>query len=410
MNIRTIPAVMIAAGLLSSTATAAPSMEEMWAIIQQQQAEIAALKKAAAARDQQLQTTVIQVNRTEQKAEAIADVMESNTGGSAVSWADKTSIGGYGEHHYNDFDGGTDSEATSQVDAHRYVLYVGHEYSDTVRFFSEWELEHSLAGKEGPGEVELEQAFIQWDFTENHSLTAGQFLIPIGIMNETHEPDTFYGTERNLVEKEVIPATWWETGLMVQGRIGEGWSYDVALHSGLAIPADELRIRSGRQKSAEANAEDYAFTSRIKYTGIAGLELAATWQHQSDVTQGNIGFSEGAQGNLFEAHAIYNVGDFGIRALYANWDIDGADFEAAGADDLTGWYIEPSYKVTNKLGVFARYSELDPARGDESTQLTEVYDYGLNYWLNPNVVFKLDYSDHQEAGTDALNVGLGWSF
>lgn len=385
---------------LAATAQAAtPSAEVMWQMIQQQQAEIERLKAALGEQTAQIQETKVQLNAT-------ADAIESVAVSPAASWADKTSIGGYGEHHFNHRE-----DSNDQIDAHRFVLYFAHQYSDDLRFFSEFELEHSLAGEGKPGEVELEQAYIEWDFAENHRVQFGQFLVPIGILNETHEPDTFYGTERNSVESEILPATWWETGVMLRGEIAPGLSYNAAVHSGLEVPTS-LRIRSGRQKSAEAIGEDLAFTGRLKYTALPGLELAATVQYQQDITQGDAAFSEDAEALLYEAHAAYSHDSFGLRALYAAWDIDGADFAAGDADKMSGWYIEPSYKLTSALGFFIRYSEFE--RGDRQlptlTQF-ETWDYGLNYWLHPRVVLKADYSDTVgDAEGDAFNLGVGWSF
>lgn len=135
-------------------------------------------------------------------------------------------LGGYGEHHYNNYRGTNGDD--DQVDAHRFVLFFGYDFSDRIRFFSEFELEHSLAGEGKPGEVELEQAFIQFDTSKSTRLTAGLFLVPVGILNETHEPDTFYGVERNALESTIVPATWWETGVMFSQDLGQGLSYDVA--------------------------------------------------------------------------------------------------------------------------------------------------------------------------------------
>ncbi len=358
-------------------------------------AELEALVKAQAERIDQL----------EEGQAVIAD--EVDTQSTLLQWASKTSLGGYGEHHYNN-NQGTDGD---QVDAHRFVLYIAHQYSETIRFFSEVELEHSLAGEGKPGEVELEQAFIEWDYSENHSVQFGQFLIPVGILNETHEPDTFYGTERNKVESEIIPATWWETGVMLTGELSEGLSYNFAVHSGLEVPVSgdsNYRIRSGRQKSAEATADDLAATARIKYASN-GVELAATVQHQSDITQGSIP-GETQSATLFETHAVATSGPITLKALYAQWDVDSSAFEAAGVDTLSGFYVEPSYKITEKLGVFARYSEWE--RGDKATTNDrDSVDVGLNYWLNPNVVLKADYSDFStDVGNDTFNLGVGWSF
>ena len=43
-----------------------------------------------------------------------------------------------------------------------------------------------------PGEVELEQAYLEFDLNSGLHSRAGVFLLPVGILNETHEPPTFY--------------------------------------------------------------------------------------------------------------------------------------------------------------------------------------------------------------------------
>ena len=377
--------VIAAQGVKAET----PTLEQLWEVIQQQEQEIEALKKEQAETDVKIEATV----------EAIENGLESTD--KSMEWASKTKVGGYGEHHFSNFEGKSD-----KVDAHRYVLFVGHEYSDTLRFFSEFELEHGIAGDDQPGEVELEQAFIEWDFAENHSAVAGQFLVPVGILNETHEPDTFYGTERNLVEKNIIPTTWWETGVLFKGAIAPGVTYDIALHSGLENSV--ANIRSGRQKSAKAVANDFAYTARLKYTGIPGLELSTSYQFQEDMSQGDLA---DASASLLEAHAVYQTGPFAIRALWANWNIDGDEADIAGRDSQSGFYVEPSYRVTESLGVFARYSEWDNTAGLAGSEATDVVDFGVNYWVHPNVVLKADVTDYQDSdANDSLNLGVGWSF
>ena len=391
----------------SVQAQPAPSAEEMWAIIQQQQQEITRLKAKLDASDSQIKENRIMVDAT---ANAVDAISLSGPGSSKLDqWAQKTTLGGYGEHHYNHF-----RDSDDKVDAHRFVLFVGHQFSDNLRFFSELEVEHGLvkdtANGSGPGELELEQAYIQWDYAEKHSVLGGQFLVPVGIINETHEPDTFYGVERNKVESNIIPATWWETGVMFQGEIMPGLSYNAALHSGLKA-ADGGAVRGGRQKSANAVAEDPAYTLRLKYTGVPGLELAATAQYQSEITQGVA--VDSASGRLLEAHAALQRGPLGLRALWASWDIDGNGFEANGRDDQEGWYVEPSYKVLDNLGLFARYSEYNNEAGISTSDDRKTWDYGVNFWLHPQVVLKADYSNNKDLmgkDNDSINLGLGWSF
>ena len=235
--------------------------------------------------------------------------------------------------------------------------------------------------------------------------------MPIGIINETHEPNTFYGTERNNVEKYIIPATWWEAGAALNGELAQGLSYDIAAHSGLFMDDGEYKPRDGRQKVGKAKADDMAFTGRLKYTAIPGLELATSVQRQNDVRQGE---GEGISGTLIETHLAWQKNDFQLRALYAAWDFDTAINDIKqGADEQTGFYIEPSYKLTDKIGVFARFSEYDNTAGSSVDSAVEQFDIGINYWLHPNVVFKMDYQDQDNnsgTGSDGFNIGVGFSY
>jgi len=387
----------VAAALaLSSTAYAAePTNQELLELIKKQEEQIQSLKNAVEKNEQK-------AKETDQKVEASVTAIEQNM---SVSKASKTSIGGYGELHYNNIE---DSES---IDFHRFVLFFNHEFSDSIRFVSELELEHSLAGDGKPGEVELEQAYVEMDLTDDTTLKTGLFLVPVGILNETHEPPTFYGVERNPVEKNIIPSTWWEAGAGINTKFGEGFSADFALHSGLEVPTDggskDFLIRSGRQKVASANADSLAFTARVKYTGVPGLELAASYQIQDDVTQGVLG----AGASLFTTHAIYNKGGFGLRALYAMWDIDGADAAAIGRDEQEGYYVEPSYRINESFGVFARYNAWDNNAGDIADTEMKQSNIGLNYWPHEDVVLKVDFENRSGAQDGSgFNLGFGYQF
>lgn len=402
-------AATLSVPLLHAAPTTEPTMAEVLQLLKQQQAEIEALKARLSATDTKVETTAAKVEQTATAVEATASAVETasqrnETYAKVADWAERTQIGGYGEIHYNNKENGR----TDEIDAHRFVMYLAHDFSDRVRFFSEVELEHSLAGEGKPGEVELEQAYVEWDYADHHDARFGLFLVPVGIINETHEPETFYGVERNSVESRIIPSTWWESGVMLGGDIAPGLRYDVGVHSGLET--EMFDIRAGRQKSASATAEEFAYTGRLKYTGIAGLELAATVDYQEDLLQGQVTGADAASGLLYETHAVYQAGPFGLRALYALWDIDGDQAEAIGRDEQEGWYVEPSWRLTPKLGLFTRYSKWDTQAGDSLDSEVEQFDLGFNYWLVENVVLKADWSDQQNGTGDGFNLGVGWSF
>jgi len=374
------------AALFASMSVAAvePTNQELLDLIKKQQAQIETLVEKIETTDKKIESTV----------DAIETTLEANV-------TNKTTIGGYGELHYNNI------EDKETFDFHRFVLFFGHEFSDSIRFFSELEVEHSIAGEGKNGEVELEQAYIEMDLTDATSMKAGLFLVPVGIMNETHEPPAFYGIERNPVEKNIIPATWWEAGVGFNTEFSAGLSADFAIHSGLSVATDSFSIRSGRQKVSKANGDSLAYTARVKYTAIPGLELAASYQIQDDITQGELG----AGANLFTAHVIYNKGAFGIKALYAGWNIDSSEAEALGRDKQNGYYVEPSFKINEKFGLFARYNAWDNNAGDSADTEKKQTNIGINYWPHENVVFKFDienrFGDQDGSG---FNLGVGYQF
>ncbi len=393
---------------ISSAQSQTPTADEMWQIIQEQQATIKALQQ--------------QVGETDQKVEAAGEMLdEVATGGTR----DKLLWGGYGEIHYNAGD-------TQEIDVHRFVLFSEYNFNDKLRLNTEFELEHALAGDGKPGEVELEQAFIEWDVAPSNSLFAGVHLVPVGLLNDTHEPPTFFGVERDRVHSQIIPTTWWEAGVGSSGEISEGLGYDLFVHSGLQLPvtgSSAYAIRSGRQKVAEATATDPAVTGRLRWSGIPGVNLSAALQYQNDITQGTndqdvAGSQLSIDAWLYNVNADILINGWGLRAMYAQWDLEdgtaGTGPGNFGKEKQWGYLVEPSYRFSvpgangqGTLGIFARHSKFDAADGDNTESEEQSFTFGANYWIHPSVVFKVDYDQvslQEGTGSDRLNVGMGWQF
>ena len=389
---------------------AKPTLDEMYELIQKQAAEIASLKDGLAENNAKTESTFTAVEES-----------TSSPTAKLAEWATKTTMGGYGELHYNSLRDQKGDNNKDQMDFHRFVLFVNHEFNDKMRFVSELELEHSLSGDGKPGEVELEQAYIQYDLTAKTSITGGLFLTPVGIMNETHEPPTFYGVERNDVEKNIIPTTWWEGGAMVEHEFIDGLTANLSATSGLDSDGGTFTPRGARQKVAEAEAKTFAYNGRLKYTAIPGLQLAGTINYQYNFCQNEIAGCGSA--TLYEAHTVYNKDNFGLRALVAWWDIDGSAVSAVGADEQYGYYVEPSYRFDDAIvagqdiGVFARYAVWDNQEGSGSTTDTEYQqvNFGANWWIDKDVVVKIDYQlqdvgDGVSKEMDGINLGVGYQF
>ncbi len=377
---------------------ATPSNEEIMQMVLELKKEIAELKKENKALKGDVENVVV----------ATDEAMKSQ-----IKLINKSSFGGYAELHGNWLEDQKGSSDKDQMDLHRFVLSFNHTYSDKLRLVSELEIEHSVAGDDQVGEVEIERAYIEYDVTDNSSLVAGLFILPIGILNETHEPSTFYGVERNNVEKNIIPTTWWEGGVMLSTNIMDGLNVKLAGHSALQSSAT-FKPRDGRQKVGEANSESFAYTASAKYSAIPGLTLGASINFQEDFSNGSGLAADDAL--LYEVHLDYERDAFRLKSLYASWDIKGSGPKALGRDEQFGFYIEPSYKFNDNFGVFARYSQWDNEAGQDAsdTEYTQT-DYGINWWLDPQVVVKVDYQT-QSVGSgitqemNGINVGMGYAF
>jgi FtsZ-binding cell division protein ZapB len=364
--------------------------------IQQLKAELNELKDAVKMQGEIQEASVSSIAKTAKKFE-------------------KLHIGGYGELHYNDTE--TDGNSKSKnVDAHRFVLYFGYDFTDKVRFRSEFELEHAIAGEGQTGEIELEQMYVEVDMNDQTSIQTGVILVPVGIMNENHEPPTFYGVERNEVEKYLLPSTWWAAGVKVNHRLSNGLTLEAMVGEGLNGDTTGY-IRGGRQKSGNATANDLAYTVRATYTGLPGLKASLFMNHQSDFTQDSGDNIDKL--DIYGASAIYNFGDgFEVRALHVQAEFDGKDesssFFTNGFDEHQGTFLEVSKRFGN-LGIFVNNSIVS---GEKVARQYTVKQAGFNYWIQgTDAVIKANYfekdysSDSKSADdTDGFHLGMGYEF
>ncbi|MCG8313904.1 MAG: OprO/OprP family phosphate-selective porin [Pseudomonadales bacterium] len=371
--------------------------------------EIEALKKRIEQLEQQLDT------RMEAMAEAIEQGQAEASTGSAVR------IGGYGEMHYNVLEDDA-GEETRELDFHRMVLFFGYDFNDKARFVTEFEVEHIIASSGSRGAVELEQAYLEFDLADGLRLQTGAMLMPIGIINETHEPNTFYGVERPVVETTIIPTTWWSNGIKLAYVQGNGFSYDLMIHEGLKTEdptsdpnAEPFNIKSGKQKGSFADAYDLAVTGRVRYTGVQGLELAVYGQYQPDLDQ-SADQSYADDAVLMGGHVIYQMGQFTGKALYARWELGGDEAAFAAKDVQDGGYVELAWEPTEQWGVFVRQSGWILTTDVEAEQT----DFGVNYYPYEGIVFKGSYqiqneeAQLEESGAtyigDGFSLGMGYAF
>jgi DtxR family Mn-dependent transcriptional regulator len=345
----------------------------------------------------------------------------------------RTNLSGYMDFHYNN-----PEFADATLDFHRFVLLFTHSFSDRIRFVGELELEHALVeGLEEKGELELEQAYVDFLLTRGFNVRAGMMLMPIGIINERHEPPVYYGVERPFIDTVVIPSTWFELGAGVHGEVGRGWRYRAFVTAPLdaaEFSADE-GIREGRQKGAEANVSSAAVTGRLEYVGVRGLTLGAGgWTGRS-------GFQFQPLFNvpvsLAEADARFSRRGLELRGQFAQVWIDNAgqlnDLLALRsgvnpniARAIRGFSLEGSQRLLpsapfGEIGAFVRYENFDTQFRMPSGYVPlrefdrDAWVVGANIWPDPDVAIKVDYSIVRSQSSvlrapNSFNVGLGWWF
>ncbi|MEO2167728.1 MAG: hypothetical protein ABGY42_06330, partial [bacterium] len=184
------------------------------------------------------------------------------------------SIGGYGEVVYRQPVKNTEGRV-ARSDMERLVLYLGYKFNDWIVLNTEIEFEHASTSKGGSASVEF--AYLDFFLHANINARAGLLLMPMGIINEIHEPVSFFGVDRPEVDKRIIPTTWRENGAGIFGEFGDLIDYRIyAIGSLNGAGFSAKGFRGGRQKGSKALAENWAFVGRTDLKPLGGLILGTS--------------------------------------------------------------------------------------------------------------------------------------
>jgi uncharacterized small protein (DUF1192 family) len=348
------------------------------------------------------------------------------------------SVGGYGElryQHAGDRGGASvdEEEGSSggdRFDLQRAVLYFGHKWNDRWLFNSEVEFEHVS------DEVSVEFAYLDYLWRPRANFRAGLLLLPVGFLNELHEPTVFLGADRPAVETFILPTTWKENGFGLFGDLGpvSYRTYVVAGFDAAGFAAGGLR--GGRQEGMESKAEDLAWVGRLDYKGVPGLLVGAS-AYRGNSGQGlrsPDGRSLAVATTLLEGHAEWRWRGLELRALGARAELGdvaaldaalGLTGERSIGERLEGYYLQLGYDLLagrggeRALTPYARWEKYDTqarvpagfARDPEND--VESWTLGLAYKPFEQVVLKLDYQsvhNAERSGSDQFHVVLGYIF
>jgi len=350
-----------------------------------------------------------------------------------------TNIVGYGEVGYGKFR----QSGNATADLQRFVFGFNHRFDERLTLHSEVEFEHAIVSKDDHGEAEIEQAWLNCKMSDAVNLKGGLFLIPLGILNETHEPPSYYGVMRNQVETRIIPTTWRELGAGVHGIVGEGIRYDVGITTNFdsgKLDDPTTGIRSAHQEGQLANARNLAVYGALNYRrpGLlvgGGVFTGDTGQNGAS-NPALRGVS--ARLTLWDVHAQYRVAGLGLQALYAAGSLGDSDklnaailanatangtTPFAAPKTIRGGFVQAAYHAYKRgnfdVAPFVRYERIDikqqedPANGQlqDPNNIERTKTFGVNFWVHPQVVLKADVQRYAiDKSQDRLDLGLGFMF
>ena len=341
-------------------------------------------------------------------------------------------VSGYMDFHFNKF-----RDQPAQLDFHRFVLLFGHSFSNRIKFWSELELEHAFVeGREQKGELELEQAYLDFLIKPYFNFRGGMLLTPVGLINERHEPPSYNGVERPFVDTVIIPSTWFDSGAGIFGDLGRGFRYKAYVMSPLDATgfSAEEGLRGGRQKGFQSVIRNVAHTGRLEYHGLPRLSLGASFW------RGNTGFNVpgvSPRVRVVEVDGRYSVGRFDFRGEFARVDMTRAGelnvvlqretgVNPNIARQMRGFYWESAARVLPRrfphdLALFSRYENFDTQfRMSQGFVPLKQFDRtawvtGATYYPEPDVALKFDYTVVRNrsaivASERSINFGIGWWF
>ena len=335
-------------------------------------------------------------------------------------------IGGYAQIDYNQPEG-----KNGKLDVHRMVILLGYKFNDKVQFITEIEYEHVK-------EVFVEQAFLSYSISDNLNIRGGLMLVPMGIVNEYHEPTTFNGVERPNVDKSIVPSTWREIGIGVSGRFNDAsLGYQAYIFNGFAsvngtkVLGGSNGLRNGRQKGAESTINTPNLSAKIDYYGLSGLRLGLSGYFGRTQAEDELDTIDGSDVGvtMLGLDARYVHKRFSARGQYIQAILlDTKEYNVLNETnlgaELKGWYAEAAYNLLQlnkeqKLDAFVRYEQYDTHAATLDAGISRNLAYnrnewtlGLSYHIAQGAVVKMDYqildnaiSDNEAKGQ--LNFGFG---
>lgn len=299
-------------------------------------------------------------------------------------------IGGYMETNtqYSSTDGVSDGFS---FQFRRTNLFFSSTIAKKIKFFSELEFE------DGTKEINLEAAFVDFEFHSLLTLRSGIIVNPIGAFNQNHDGPRWDFVDRPISATTILPSTLSNVGLGLLGKyFVQNWSvgYEAYITNGFddkIIVNEENRTsltagKSNREKFEESNSGLPMFTGKL---AIRNRKI------------GEFGFS-------------YMTG------VYNKWKVDGLVLDSKRSINVIALDFNSSF-LKNKLNITGEVTKVyvdvpvtySQTFGSEQLGafvdiVTTVIQKKIIGWEKAkiNLVIRLDYADYNQGKFKETNSNM----
>ena len=301
----------------------------------------------------------------------------------------KWKFSGYGTIFYENYDWETHADRRARTDVERILVEAEYQPIDKFKVEVEVALEHGGVGAatefdvfeefgefeqeiEKGGEIELEKAYAEILFSRALSVKFGHVILPVGLLNQRHQPSQYFTAARDATASPLIPVTWHENGVGIFGELGlfggTYLEYEAQFVNGLDSTGFSSAnwIRGGFQERFEYKvAENPAYVFNLNYHPTASAMFGTSFY------RGNTADNRPKDDVDYDAHV--NIG-----SVFGFWEAGGITLRGEyirGTLENSDLLTRSNRRLSNNLGVVRS----PVARAAESVYVE--FGYDISDWL-----------------------------
>ncbi len=402
--------------------------------------------------------------KVERKGEERVPLGFSSTGSGKLIYAKpflavpKATIGGYADIKYGSLTGPTqDNPSRHTFNQERMVPFIYADITDRIKFATEIEMERGSTNSPGTqvngvttgtqstasGSMQLEFAQFDYLFNETINLRAGILLMPVGKFNLLHDSPLNDLPDRPLVDRLVIPSTWFEAGAGIYGTLYptrlSKLDYELYAVNGMGCNAatagninDTSGLRNCRGSVSRDNNDNKGVVGRIAFSPMLGIEVAGS-SYYGQYSNRNPTTGVNNQDNNIGIYAVdwtmqrgpwELIGEAAWSRITGN---QGTTFATQGPDGMFGYYIQTNYHFmpeflkrlapshfsdASTFTAVVRWETADTDTGDKTRTSTgalsnqrdlERLTLGLNFRPIEDTAIKFSYMFNTQKNTSVQN-------